>query len=134
MAPYYTKELISLTPNDTVRAAALYGITSTTTTTAVGGVVINLTSNVTSTVTAAVASLSVSTTNPTVSTLVVVPAGGYFSYDEVKAGTVPGMDVSHKENYLDDVTFRENFGMERVAFAALPKWKRDEKKKAVGLF
>ncbi len=65
----------------------------------------------------------------------VVPAAtGYFSFDEVKSGKVPGMDLANKELYLDDATFKAKLGVDRAAFAAMPKWKRDAKKKEVGIF
>lgn len=44
------------------------------------------------------------------------------------------MNPTCKEEYLDAATFASLFNMERAAFAALPKWKRDAAKKTVGLF
>jgi hypothetical protein len=44
------------------------------------------------------------------------------------------VDVARKEEYLDDATFLAKFNLSKTAFAALPKWKRDEAKKKVGLF
>jgi len=58
---------------------------------------------------------------------------GKFSYDDLKAGLPDGVDHTSKELYLDDATFVEVFKMQPAEFAALPKWKRDTQKKAVGL-
>ena len=57
-----------------------------------------------------------------------------FSYEALKAGIPAGVDPTLKETYLEDGEFRQIFGVEPAAFAALPKWKRDEQKKKVGLF
>lgn len=62
------------------------------------------------------------------------PRPGAFSYDELKAGVPAGVDPSTKEEYLDDATFATVFKMERAAFRALAKWKRDDLKKKAGLF
>jgi hypothetical protein len=59
---------------------------------------------------------------------------GSYSFDDVKNGKVPAMDLTQKENYLDDVTFKAKFGTDKATFAALPKWKKDTKKKELGLF
>lgn len=53
--------------------------------------------------------------------------------EELKKKT-DGIDVMHKEAYLDDRVFEEMFGMSRETFNALPKWKQHAKKKVVGLF
>ena len=65
-----------------------------------------------------------------------------------------GIDITKKENHLIGKTltvigrnnrprnhdlileseFEPVFGMTRAAFDAMPKWKQDNKKKAVGLF
>jgi hypothetical protein len=39
-----------------------------------------------------------------------------------------------KEAYLSDSAFQEAFGMDKAAFAALPLWRRQQQKKAAGLF
>jgi hypothetical protein len=46
----------------------------------------------------------------------------------------PGVDPTRKEEYLDLNSFKTVFGTDKDSFAALPKWKRDAKKKEVGLF
>lgn len=56
------------------------------------------------------------------------------SYEELKANTRAGLDPSRKEEYLDDATFMSLFNMDKAAFAALSKWKKDEQKKKLGLF
>jgi len=44
------------------------------------------------------------------------------------------VDKTRKEDYLDDATFLQLFGVNKDGFAAMPKWKRDSKKKELGLF
>ena len=39
-----------------------------------------------------------------------------------------------KEEFLSDADFATVFGMDKAAFAALPKWKRQAAKKKNGLF
>jgi hypothetical protein len=65
-----------------------------------------------------------------------IPAasGATFSYDALKSGIPEGVDPTRKEDFLDAATFSSLFGMDKAAFAALPKWKRDAKKKELGLF
>jgi hypothetical protein len=62
------------------------------------------------------------------------PATKKFPYDALKGSLPEGVDPAQKEQYLDDATFQNLFGTTRQAFAALPKWKRDEAKKKHGLF
>eukprot|EP00892_Ulva_mutabilis_P012906 jgi/Ulvmu1/9989/UM059_0038.1 len=45
-----------------------------------------------------------------------------------------GIDPTIKERYLSDEQFQEVFSMDKAAFAAMPLWKRQDKKKKVGLF
>ena len=45
-----------------------------------------------------------------------------------------GIDPERKEEYLSDEQFEEAFGIGKDKFAAMPKWKRQQKKKDVGLF
>ena len=61
-------------------------------------------------------------------------SGLKFTPEHVKSGLPDGVDPTQKETYLAEGVFRELFKMEPAAFAALPKWKRDEQKKKVGLF
>lgn len=62
------------------------------------------------------------------------PKPGSFTLDELKGALPSGVDPTRKEEYLDDATFKSVFNMERAAFHALPKWKRDDAKKKQGLF
>jgi hypothetical protein len=62
------------------------------------------------------------------------PASKKVPYDSLKSGLPEGVDPAHKEEYLDDASFQSMFGMDRIAFRALPKWKRDDAKKKHGLF
>ncbi|XP_039057166.1 villin-2-like isoform X1 [Hibiscus syriacus] len=60
-----------------------------------------------------------------------------FSYDQLKAKSenpVTGIDFKRREAYLSDEEFKTVFGMEKVAFYKLPKWKQDMLKKKVDLF
>jgi hypothetical protein len=59
---------------------------------------------------------------------------GAFSLEDLKGGVPPGIDPSLKEEYLDDAIFASVFNMDRAAFRALAKWKRDDLKKKAGLF
>jgi villin 1/advillin len=45
-----------------------------------------------------------------------------------------GIDPTKKEAYLSDSEFNSAFGMDKASFSKLPKWKRDAKKKELGLF
>jgi Villin headpiece domain len=45
-----------------------------------------------------------------------------------------GIDPALKEKYLSDEQFKEAFGMDKAAFAAMPLWRRQQKKKDAGLF
>lgn len=59
-----------------------------------------------------------------------------FTYEQLKApGPYPnGIDVLRRETYLSDEAFQELMGMDKAAFAAMPKWKQVNKKKELGLF
>lgn len=59
--------------------------------------------------------------------------GTTYSYEQLKSPTA-GVDPTRKEEYLDDSEFLELFGVDKVSFAALPKWKKDTQKKKLGLF
>lgn len=59
---------------------------------------------------------------------------GYFPFKDVKAGSIPGMNLQARETYLDDETFKEKLGVDRDTFNAMPRWKRDQKKKDIGIF
>lgn len=45
-----------------------------------------------------------------------------------------GIDIANKEQHLIDGEFEPVFKMSRAAFEGLPKWKKDNLKKSVGLF
>lgn len=62
-----------------------------------------------------------------------VEAGKTFSLAELQAG-VNGVPPHEKESFLSDADFQEAFGMDMASFQALPKWKRQNAKKKVGLF
>ena len=57
------------------------------------------------------------------------------AYADLISGSLPtGVDPACKEEYLDEKEFRQLFACDKVAFAALPKWKRDLKKRELNLF
>jgi advillin len=59
----------------------------------------------------------------------------YLPYTTLRDTKKPmGVDVDRKELYLADDVFQDVFKMNKDGFKALPKWKRDAKKKEVGLF
>ncbi|CAM6031400.1 unnamed protein product [Sphagnum compactum] len=93
----------------------------------------------TTTTSAASASTSASTETDTrdraPSVVYKTPAeSGFFSLDTLKAGAPAGTDPSKKEEYLDNATFASLFGCDKATFVAQPKWKRDQKKKELGIF
>jgi hypothetical protein len=47
---------------------------------------------------------------------------------------IDGIDPTKKETYLSDEQFMEVFGVDKNAFKNMPLWRRQEKKKKVGLF
>lgn len=62
------------------------------------------------------------------------PVKSKFPYEELKANKVPNIDLSRKEEYLNDAEFLSLFGMSRGDFAKIPKWKQSDAKKKVHLF
>lgn len=62
-----------------------------------------------------------------------VAAGATFSVEELKSGK-SGVDPSRKEQFLSDADFATVFGMDKAAFAGMPKWKQQGAKKKAGLF
>jgi hypothetical protein len=60
--------------------------------------------------------------------------GPFYRYDDLVMNAVKDINMAHKEMYLDNPTFVATFGLSRSEFAAYPKWKRDLKKREVGLF
>eukprot|EP00927_Polykrikos_kofoidii_P053743 TRINITY_DN48302_c0_g1_i1.p1 TRINITY_DN48302_c0_g1~~TRINITY_DN48302_c0_g1_i1.p1 ORF type:complete len:513 (-),score=76.64 TRINITY_DN48302_c0_g1_i1:114-1529(-) len=65
-----------------------------------------------------------------------VPPGCFSLADLQNAAVwkVQGVDAAKRETFLSDATFYKLFGMTKVAFAALPKWKRDKVKQTYDLF
>jgi len=63
--------------------------------------------------------------------------GDTLTLEELKNADVwreRGVDPSRREDWLSDSDFQTAFGMSKSAFQALPKWKRDGQKRALGLF
>jgi hypothetical protein len=44
------------------------------------------------------------------------------------------VNPANKEEYLSDAEFSKLFGVDKATFKAQPKWKKDTKKKELGLF
>jgi len=61
-------------------------------------------------------------------------AGSSFTLEELQAGVPEGVDAANKQNYLADDVFQTLFGMDKDAFAKLPKWKQNKQKKEHKLF
>eukprot|EP00753_Platysulcus_tardus_P014808 PLAT4544.1.p1 GENE.PLAT4544.1~~PLAT4544.1.p1 ORF type:complete len:858 (-),score=452.55 PLAT4544.1:277-2784(-) len=61
-------------------------------------------------------------------------AGEFVPYEALKGPCPPGVDPTCKEQYLSDAEFMTVFGCSKAEFASLKKWKRNDKKKAAGLF
>lgn len=60
--------------------------------------------------------------------------GSWYTYEELLAGGIPGLDRLRMESYLIDEEFELLFKMDRAEFAALPGWKQQEIKKGLGLY
>lgn len=60
--------------------------------------------------------------------------GGFFSYETLKSGIPDGVDPANKETYLSDAEFLTVIGVSKADFAKQPGWKKQAKKKEVGLF
>jgi len=63
----------------------------------------------------------------------------YFTFEQMhnsnKRPNLPeGIDVKHREAYLDGTTFEKLFGMTKTKFYGLAKWRQKQKKMEVGLF
>ena len=62
-------------------------------------------------------------------------SAGSFPLVQLQAQPFPvGVDPSKREAYVKDSVFESLFGMDRAAFAALPKWKQVAAKKKHKLF
>ena len=61
-------------------------------------------------------------------------ANAKHSYDILRASTPADIDPANKERHLSVTDFLKVFGTDIKTFNALPKWKRDAKKKDAGLF
>lgn len=60
-----------------------------------------------------------------------------FPYERLKVACndpITGIDVTKREAYLSNEEFWETFGMTKIAFYKLPKWRQNNLKKAVNLF
>jgi hypothetical protein len=65
----------------------------------------------------------------------IAPGSKTFALAELRAMRAgDGIDVAMKEAYLNDADFKAALGMDKAAFAALPKWKAADAKKKAGIF
>mmetsp|Transcript_6949 Transcript_6949/g.8354 ORF Transcript_6949/g.8354 Transcript_6949/m.8354 type:complete len:131 (-) Transcript_6949:229-621(-) len=62
------------------------------------------------------------------------PASNKFPYEVLKSSFPEGVPPTKKEYYLSDEEFVQHLGMGVDEWESLKQWKRDNKKKAVGLF
>lgn len=62
------------------------------------------------------------------------PASNQFTYEVLKASFPEGVMPKKKEYYLNDEEFASVIGMSRADWDELKQWKKDRKKKEVGLF
>mmetsp|Transcript_169401 Transcript_169401/g.411843 ORF Transcript_169401/g.411843 Transcript_169401/m.411843 type:complete len:90 (-) Transcript_169401:98-367(-) len=61
-------------------------------------------------------------------------SGGEWTLEQLKSGEATDVNPQAKETYLSDAEFQEVFKMDKAAFEKLPKWKRQDAKKKVGIF
>jgi uncharacterized protein (UPF0335 family) len=65
----------------------------------------------------------------------IAPGSKTFALADLRAMRASdGIAVDQKEAYLSDADFKAALGMDRAAFAALPKWKAADAKKKAGIF
>jgi Villin headpiece domain len=58
----------------------------------------------------------------------------YYSVDELRKQSVPGLDYKNREIYLHPDEFQKLFGMTRAEFNEHPKWKKTQMKRKLKLF
>ena len=62
------------------------------------------------------------------------PNSNKFTYEVLKSSFPEGIKPTAKEYYLSDEEFTQHIGMSRDEWDSLKQWKRDKKKKEIGLF
>lgn len=84
----------------------------------------------------AAATVAAAAAPPAAAPAAAAPAGSdkTYTYEQLKGARLPDVNWAQREQRLTDSDFATVFKMSRAEFNALPGWKRDEKKKAVGLF
>ena len=63
-----------------------------------------------------------------------IPVSAFLSYEQLRDAFPEGIDKTRKEEYLSDDEFVKIIGCDKASFRALPAWKRNDKKKSLGLF
>jgi DNA-binding transcriptional regulator YiaG len=62
------------------------------------------------------------------------PAFPAADYNDIVKGVVKDIDLTRKEQYLNNMVFAELFGCSKAEFATWAKWKQVAKKKQLNLF
>lgn len=58
----------------------------------------------------------------------------FFTIEQLRVLSSPKVDVARKEWYLSDSDFATFIGMSKIEFVKQPTWKRNKKKKDLGIF
>ncbi|KAK9865537.1 hypothetical protein WJX84_002412 [Apatococcus fuscideae] len=67
--------------------------------------------------------------------LSLVPGQDFVEYEALKAmNAEAGLDMTRKEDYLNDENFLKVFGQDRSSFKTMPRWRQQMAKKQHGLF
>jgi hypothetical protein len=73
--------------------------------------------------------------SPALPAVSIAPGTKFFPLAQLKGmDAADGIAPDLKESYLSDADFAATFGMDRGAFAKLPKWKQADAKKRAGIF
>jgi hypothetical protein len=60
--------------------------------------------------------------------------GEFYSIDQLKKQSVPGLDYKNREKYLSDTDFQNAFGCTKAEWTGMPGWKKTKAKRSLGLF
>ena len=53
----------------------------------------------------------------------------FYSFEDLQANKIPGIDRTRLEDYLTEEDFEAHFGMKKEEWSKIPEWKRVEKKR-----
>ena len=62
------------------------------------------------------------------------PNGEYYTVEELRTMSVPGLDYKNREKYLRGKDYKALFGVSKEEFLAWPKWKQTKAKRTAKLF